>query len=206
MPDRSIVVAQPAAATQLVLLFHGVGSSAANLVPLAEAIAKARGDAMVVSVDGPRSSTLGSGREWFSVVGITEDNRLGRIAEVLPLFQQTVAHWQQASGIGPAATTLVGFSQGAILALESTQVDAAPIASRVIALAGRFAEPVRRAPPGMRLHLIHGEQDPVVPARYSVDAAHALASLGATTTLEILPGLGHSIDARVLGLVLGHLS
>jgi phospholipase/carboxylesterase len=99
----------------------------------------------------------------------------------------------------------VGFSQGAIISLESTQVDAPPLASRVIALAGRFAAPVRRAPANVHLHLIHGEQDAVVPARSSIDAAGALESLGARATLNILPGVGHSIDARALGLVLGYL-
>lgn len=205
MKDGSIVVARPAAATQLVLLFHGVGSSAANLVPVAEAIARARPDAVVVSADGPHPSTLGSGREWFSVVGISEENRPSRIAAALPVFRQAIAHWQQASGISPAATALVGFSQGAIMSLESTQADTPPLASTVIALAGRFAVPVRRAPDGVRIHLIHGEQDGVVPARSSIEAARALADLGAPATLDLLPGLGHSIDARALALVLGYL-
>jgi phospholipase/carboxylesterase len=96
-----------------------VGSSAANLVPLGEAIARAQPHAVVVSVEGPCASTLGSGREWFSVVGITEQNRPQRIAEVMPLFLQAIAKWQRESGIGPDRKVLVGFSQGAILALES---------------------------------------------------------------------------------------
>lgn len=37
--DNSVVVARPQTARKLVLLFHGVGSSAANLVPLAQLIA-----------------------------------------------------------------------------------------------------------------------------------------------------------------------
>src|SRR4051812_24029638 len=110
MHDASIVIARPQSASRLVLLFHGVGSSAANLVPLGDAIAQAQPDAVVVSVDGPHASTLGSGREWFSVVGITEQNRPQRIAEVMPLFLQTVHKWQQESGIGPDRTVLVGFS------------------------------------------------------------------------------------------------
>ena len=206
MHEASIVIARPPGATQLVLLFHGVGSSAANLVPVGEAIAEAAPHAVVVSVDAPHASTLGSGREWFSVVGITEQDRPQRIEQALPLFLDTVGHWQQATGIGPAATTLVGFSQGAILSLEATQVAApTPAAGRVIALAGRFAQPVRRAPPGVRFHLIHGEQDGVVPTRFSIEAAQALQALGATVTLDLLPGLGHGIDARALGLVTGHV-
>lgn len=205
MHDASIVVARPPHAVQLVLLFHGVGSSAANLVPLGEAIAQARPDAMVVSVDAPHASTLGSGREWFSVLGVTEQNRPARIAEAMPLFLQGIARWQQASGIAPADTVLVGFSQGAILALESTQVQGPDVAGRVIALAGRFAEPVRRAPQALQFHLIHGEADNVVPAQSSVEATRALQARGAHATLDLLPGLGHGIDGRVLRLVLGYL-
>ncbi|WP_332826002.1 esterase [Ramlibacter sp.] len=206
MHDAAIVIARPPGATQLVLLFHGVGASAANLKPVGEAIALARPDAVVVSVDAPHPSTLGSGREWFPVVGITEQNRPQRIEQALPLFLDTVAHWQRATGIGPAATTLVGFSQGAILALEATQADApGALAASVVALAGRFATPVRRAPAGLRFHLVHGEADGVVPARHSVEAAQALQALGGHVTLDLLPGLGHGIDARALGLVTAHV-
>lgn len=205
MHETAIVLARPEDATQLVLLFHGVGSSAANLAPLGVAIAQARPAAVVVSVDAPHASTLGSGREWFSVVGITEQDRPRRIDQVMPLFLETVAHWQQATGIEAAGTTLVGFSQGAILSLEATQVDRPEVARRVIALAGRFAQPVRRAPQGVRVHLIHGEQDGVVSTRFSVDAAQALQALGADVTLDLLPGLGHGIDARALGLVIGYV-
>lgn len=205
MPDASVVIAQPAQPRQLVLLFHGVGSSAADLVPLGQAIAQACPDAMIVSVDAAHASTLGRGREWFSVVGVTEQDRPARVAAAMPAFLQAVAHWQQASGLGPEATVLVGFSQGAIMSLEATQADVAP-AARVIALAGRFAQGLRRAPPGLRFHLVHGEQDGVVPTHFSLEAAQALQALGATVTLDLLPGLGHGIDARALRLVLGYLA
>lgn len=206
MHEGSIVVAGPAGPSQLVLLFHGVGSSAANLAPLGEVIAKACPRAMVVSVDAPHPSTLGTGREWFSVVGVTEQNRPGRIAEAVPLFLNTVAHWQQASSVGPPGTMLVGFSQGAILALESTQAEDAPVpAGSVIALAGRLARPARRAPAGVQFHLIHGDQDKVVPTSASVSAARELQTLGAEVTLDVLPGLGHGIDARAARLAVHYL-
>lgn len=206
MHDGSIVIAKPQQAAQLVLLFHGVGSSADNLVPLGGAIAQARPDAFVVSVNGPHPSTLGSGREWFSVVGITEENRPERIAKAMPLFRHAVEHWQKASATGPAGTVLVGFSQGAIMALESTQGETElPPSHRVIALAGRFAQPVRRAPAGLKFHLIHGEQDGVVPTRSSAEAARELQGAGADVMLDLLPGLGHGIDARALRLAIGYL-
>lgn len=208
MHDSSLMLARPVASDQLVLLFHGVGSSAQDLAPVGQALAQARPRATVVSVEAPHPSQLGRGKEWFSVVGITEENRPQRIAQAMPLFLQTIQHWQDLTGIGPDRTVLVGFSQGAIMSLESTQASLQPAgaAHTVVSLAGRFARPVRRAPAGVRLHLIHGEQDGVVQTKWSVEAASQWRALGRRVTLDLVPGLGHGIDARALRHVVDHLS
>jgi len=205
MHEQSVVIAQPARASRLALLFHGVGTSAENLVPLGDAIVRAYPDAMVVSVGAPHPSTLGTGREWFSVVGITEQDRPARIAQSMPLFRQSVAYWQQRGGIDAAHTALVGFSQGAIMTLESTQDEAAPLAGKAVALAGRFAELVRSVPGGLRYHLIHGAQDGVVAPQFARLAAEGIRVKGGSVTLDVLDGLGHSVDARVLRLLLAYL-
>ena len=51
MPEDSILIARPEASTQLVLLFHGVGSSARDLAPVGRALAQAQPQATVVSVE-----------------------------------------------------------------------------------------------------------------------------------------------------------
>jgi phospholipase/carboxylesterase len=102
MHEGAVVVARTQPASQLALLIHGVGASAASLVPLGEAIAERHRDAMVVSVDGPHRSTLGSGREWFFVVGITEQDRPGGIALALRPWRDAVTRWQDAAGVGPS--------------------------------------------------------------------------------------------------------
>jgi len=203
MNDDIVVQLPPAEATspaELLLLFHGVGSRAEDLVPLARALAAQRPDAWVVSVRSPERSNLGSGWQWFSVQGITEANRAERVAGAMPAFLQTVAAWQREAGAGPQATTLIGFSQGAIMALESTQQEESP-AGRVIAIAGRFAQAPRHAPAHTWVHLLHGEHDPVMPVRLAVEAHDQLQALGATSTLYRFPGLGHGIDARVVECV-----
>ena len=47
------------------------------------------------------------------------------------------------------------------------------------------------------VHFIHGEQDPVIDLRHSVQASHTLERLGVAVTLDVVPGLGHGIDTRV---------
>ncbi|MBS0340236.1 MAG: esterase [Proteobacteria bacterium] len=205
MTDRSVVVARPERPAQLVLLFHGVGASAQNLVPLAQFIADAFPDAMVVSVDAPHPSGLGAGREWFSVLGVTEADRPERVAQAMPLFLEAVARWQHEAGLAADKTTLIGFSQGAIMSLESTQVDAASPASRIVSLAGRLASAARRAPPGTRFHFIHGSADGVIPAALGAEAARGLEQLGASVTLDTVAGLGHGIDGQAASLLLQRL-
>jgi phospholipase/carboxylesterase len=134
------------------------------------------------------------------VQAVTEANRAARIAEVMPLFADTVQRWQAHTGLSVQHTVLAGFSQGAIMSLESTQVGE-PLAARVVAMSGRFAEPPRVAPAGVTWRFIHGEQDPVIPALFSTRAAQQLQALGGDACADLLSGLGHGIDPRALALL-----
>ena len=202
MPSSDLIVRRPAAPTQLLLLFHGVGSSARDLEPLGEALALHLPDAAIVSVQAPEP--VGRGWQWFSVQGVTEADRPARVAAAMPRFAQVVRQWQQACDVGAAETTLIGFSQGAIMALEATQLDSPP-AGRVIALSGRFARPPLIAQTSVDTHLIHGDADDVMPVRGAVDAFAQLQALGAAATLDRFPGLGHGIDPRVVDAVVRRL-
>ena len=62
----------------------------------------------------------------------------------MPTFIETVRYWQTTERRQPAsATALIGFSQGAIMALESIKAEPG-LASRVIAFNGRYADACRR--------------------------------------------------------------
>lgn len=182
-------------ARQLVLLFHGVGASPEGFDALAPALAQ--DDRWVVAVRSPFACDLGSGWQWFSVQGVTEANRPARVAQAMPHFAAAVQGWQARTGLGAGQTVLAGFSQGAIMALESTQ-GGEPLAARVVAMSGRFAAPPRQAPAGLAWRFIHGAQDPVIPAACSTEAAAQLQAFGADARADVLPGLGHGIDARAL--------
>lgn len=198
-----IVLHRPSGpARQLVLLFHGVGASPEGFAALGPTLA--REDRWVVAVRSPFTSDLGSGWQWFSVQGVTEVNRVDRVADAMPLFVQAVQRWQAHTGLGAAQTALAGFSQGAIMALEAMQ-SGEPPAARVVALSGRFAGLPRHAAPGVVWRFIHGGQDPVIDAAHSAQAAGQLQSLGADAQAEVLPGLGHGIDARALARLVAAL-
>jgi len=197
--DLIIQRLEAAGGAELLLLFHGVGSSAEDLQPVGQVLAARWPGAWVVSVRSPQPSDFGRGWQWFSVQGVTEANRPERVAAALPAFLDRVGAWQQHTGVAAERTTLLGFSQGAIMALESTQHPSRPqVARRVIAIAGRFAQPPRHAPIGVEVNLMHGDQDRMMPVGLAVEADRELRTLGATPTLDRFAGLGHGIDARVV--------
>lgn len=194
MNEPIVVQAPDQTAAQLFLLFHGVGSNAANLVPLGERLAAEFPQAAVVCIDGPHACDMGTdGREWFSVRGITEENRIERVADCMPSFVDTVSEMQAIYHVPPEATALIGFSQGAIMSLESVRLGN-HLAGRVVALAGRFALLPECAPEHSTLHLIHGKNDTVIPYLHTVAAAERLIGLGGDVTADVLPFTGHEIS------------
>lgn len=204
-----IIIQEPAgAAQQLFLLHHGVGATPEGLVPLGRRLAHEFPHALVVSIEGPQASDLGQGYQWFSVVGITEESRPERVAAAMPAFVQAVQAWQARAGLGPEATALVGFSQGAIMALESTQQDVF-LAGRVLALSGRFAQLPQAPHAHTTLHFVHGKADTVMHYGYTVTAAEHLVGLGADVTADVIPFVGHEVNQDVVDTaverLLGHV-
>jgi len=202
MADAMIIQQPSGAARQLVLLFHGLGASEEDLRPLGERLAAEYPEALVASLRAPHPASLGSGYQWFSVEGLDDAGRVERVAAEMPLFMAAIRQWQRDTGLGPEATVLVGFSQGAIMVLEAaTAAGDDVLAGRVVALAGRYARLPATNPGGTTLFLVHGKADSAIHYGFTVEAARHLVALGADVVADVLPWLGHGIDAEVLDLV-----
>jgi phospholipase/carboxylesterase len=205
MNPQSIVVQKaPGRPQQLILLFHGYRANPEDLVPLGERLAAAFPDANVVSVGAPQPTGYPGGLQWFSLDDVTDDNRAERVAGAMPGFLAEIRAWQQESGVTESMTALVGFSQGATMALESS-VSASPPAARVIAIAGRFAQLPQSTPAQATIHLLHGKADTVIPYRHTIDAAHRLLDLGGDVTADVFPFVGHGISDEVAELAVQRL-
>ena len=182
---------------QLMLLLHGWGASAADMAPLAHTLQQAFPQAALLAPQGfEPADGGGAGRQWFSLAGpggpITEDNRPARVSSALPRLAAWVHAAQQASGVGPAATALVGFADGAMLALALAQLHDG-IAGRVLSFSGRYASLPTVALAHTTLHFFHGATDTVMPAAQSRLAMERLAALQGDATIDIAHGVGHTL-------------
>lgn len=191
-------------AQQLFLLFHGLGAEPESMAALGKRLAAAFPRALVVCIAAPDQADGGRGRQWFSARDVTEEDRPARVAATMTRFVQTVRAWQRESGLGAAATALVGFSQGAIMALEALKT-APDLAGRVLAFGGRFAALPEAAFPRTTIHLLHGKTDTVVPYAHTIYAAHRLLALGSDVTADVQPHVGHTMDATLMETALQRL-
>jgi phospholipase/carboxylesterase len=187
-------------ATALVVLLHGVGSNAQDLMPLADIWRDALPQAAFASLDGsdPFDGGFG-GRQWFSLNAINESNRLARVANAYPALQRMLeaelAHWQLTYG----QLALVGFSQGSMMSLHHVATNEHG-AAVVVAYSGRLSSPID-AHSATPVTLIHGDDDAVIPVEETEHAAIALNDAGFTVEAFALPGVGHTISAD--GVALG---
>lgn len=202
---QALPIQQPAQPAQLVLLFHGVGSNARSLEGIGQAVAHAFPQATVVAIDAPHSAGMPGAWQWFSVVGVTEENRQARVDAAMPAFSTCIAEWQQRTQLSPRETALIGFSQGAIMALESTKLAQAP-AGRVVALSGRFATLPEADSYHGSVHLLHGKEDPVISYQHAIAAAHRLRALGTDFTAEVRPFVGHEVPQEFVDLLVERLT
>lgn len=193
---------------QLFVLLHGVGGQGAGLAALAQVLRRQFARAAILAPDAPAAfdgDGGGHGRQWFSVQGITEDNRPARVAQALQTFVPWLKATQARLGLGAQATALVGFSQGAILALEAVVAEDG-LAGRVAAFSGRLAQLPARAPQLTTLHWFHGSEDPVIPVQHARGALEHLARLQSDATLDIAQGLGHEMHPALFDRLLHRLT
>lgn len=207
--DTHAVVALPQSGKPalLFLLCHGVGGDAAQLAPLATALREQYPQAAIVSLNGPErcdDPACGPGWQWFSMLNREPAALAEHVQAALPGFIERVRTWGRHFELDWPHVALAGYSQGAIMSLEAIQHEP-QLAGRVVALSGAYAWLPQHAPQDVCIHLLHGVQDEVLPYRPLVNAAQALVGLGADITADILPGVGHAIDARLIAKAMEQL-
>lgn len=188
----------------LVILLHGVGSEPADMAPLAAAVAACRPDARIEAPAAPMPYDLGPhGHQWFSVAAITDENRPARTHAAVPALVDTVRALQDKHDAAPDDTVLMGFSQGASMALAACEH--AWLARHVVAIAGRCMPLPERWDRRTAVSLVHGRMDGVVPHEYSVQAAARLEALGAAVRLDLVPRTVHLLSPRLVQQALAAL-
>ncbi|MFT8245419.1 alpha/beta hydrolase [Roseomonas sp. BN140053] len=180
---------------QLVVLLHGLGADAQDLFGLAPAWAAAAPEAAFVALDAPDAyADAPFGRQWFPLGDCRPAVLTAAIRAAGPALEERLAALLAAEAVPAAGLVLMGFSQGAMMALQVGLRRATPPAG-IMAFSGALLDPpASRTTPWPPVLLVHGREDEVVPAAASAQAEAALRALGAPVSTLFVPGLGHGID------------
>jgi phospholipase/carboxylesterase len=193
--DR-ILQAPSADPGQLILLFHGVGGTPRDMLGLGRRLRQEFPNAFVVAIAADHEADSGEGFQWYSTRALSDMERIARIEEAMPAFLACVQYWEDATGLDKNTTALIGFSQGGIMALESSRLGHY-LAGRIVTIGSRYARLPETAPTMTTLHLFHGKTDAVMPYAHTITAAQQLLNLGADLTADVIPFLGHQITIEL---------
>jgi phospholipase/carboxylesterase len=184
----------------LVVLIHGYGSDGEDLLFLGNAWSSLLPHTLFIAPHGPVICEGNpSGKQWFGLRDWDPARILKEIQAITPAFNRYLDGLLKLHNLPPEKLALVGFSQGAMLALHVGLMR--PRCGGVVAYSGAFLDDptefkIARPP----VLLVHGTEDQVLPASLSQDAEQRLKTLGVSTTLFLLPNLEHTIDPRGLGM------
>jgi phospholipase/carboxylesterase len=187
----------------LVILFHGIGASGGQLMPLAGGWRSTLMHCRFAAPDAPFHHRYG--HQWFRV----DNNPLAadNIKAARDGFDRTVADILQKEGFEGSEDRIafVGVSQGAIVALDAVASGRWKVGA-LVSFAGLLAPmPVSSAASHTPVLLVHGQEDRTIPSIASTMAATQLRAAGFQVELEVLPQVGHTISPDGADLALGFL-
>ncbi len=176
----------PKAASKRLVLLHGWGADADDLLELGRQLCGER--RQLLALRAPQPHPGGYGRQWYDLqdpswpdlpqARLALGRRLEALGRSLPLEQ----------------TVLLGFSQGAAMALD---VGSGLALEGIVACSG-YPHPGWQAKPAMaKVLLTHGKNDPVVPYAASEELLRLLQLQQARVELVGTAGQ-HGIDAELL--------
>ena len=185
----------PVNASRRLVLLHGWGADADDLLDLGEALmlAPTMGEVSLVSLRAPLQHPGGSGRQWYDLLPAPAWEQLPAARSALR--QRLLA---LAGSVPLERTALLGFSQGAAMALDVSTDEAGPLPLAALIACSGYPHPDWH--PGRsstRILLTHGEQDAMVAPGASSEVERALKATGGSVQRLTFPG-GHGIDPALL--------
>lgn len=194
-PEPLIIEPSSGAPAQLFVVLHGEAAAPDQVLHLVAAIRQAFPQALIVQPYGPFGA--GAARRWISRADPDAEAYVGLVAEAGIALAGEIQALQRSYGLRGQQTALIGFSEGAAVALEAVCADAG-LAGRALLFSARFATLPQAAPAQTTLHLLHGAADRVAPMDQAQQVHGHLAELGGDATLDMASNVGHELHEALI--------
>jgi len=187
-------------AKQLVVFLHGYGADGNDLIDLGQSWAGLMPDAAFASPHAPEPCGMAPmGRQWWELTFRDPAERWRGSVKAAPDLDHFLDQELQRHGLAQGALALVGFSQGAMMALHCGLRRPVPPAA-ILAYSGTLVGPehlgtVKTKPPVL---LVHGDQDTIIPVDALFETMAALGKAEIPCQWHLASGVAHGIDPEGL--------
>jgi len=200
---------QGGAVKQLVVFLHGYGADGNDLIELGGQWRGLLPHAAFVSPHAPdRCVASPTGRQWFALASAAPEDPRGAqerwkgVVSAAPAISAFLDEELARLGLDDSRLALVGFSQGAMMALH-VGLRRARAPAAIVAYSGLLVGPEHLGQASARngrgerppILLTHGDQDPVIPLEAMFTAMNDLAEAEIPCQWHLSFGVGHGIDA-----------
>jgi phospholipase/carboxylesterase len=183
-------------AKNLVVMFHGVGSNAQDIISIVPYMQRDLPDSYFISLNGLQKYDMAPfGFQWFSLKNRNLQVMRSQVDKTLPAILEFLKKKTQELDLGFEQLFLVGFSQGAMLASYIATSFKQQLAG-IVAFSGTI---ILRNFIGNNLTpmcFIHGLDDEVLKIELMRQGRDHLKQLGFQIESYEIPFLGHSIDMQ----------
>ena len=188
----------------LVILLHGIGADAFDLIPLAKYWALTLKKTKFYSLHAPYPCRLTSfGKQWFDLEDRDQTRILKEIELIKPMIITFLKKKLKNYNLQYKDLILVGFSQGTMVALNLTLTMKEEVkgvlgySGGVILTKSGKIEIISKP----NICLVHGKNDEVVPKKMMETTKIILKDNNIDVDTHLIENLGHSIDQN--GLEIG---
>lgn len=176
-------------ASKALILLHGRGSSAQNILQLAPNFCD--NQFYIAAPQAPNHT-------WYPYSFLEEEDKNEPwLSASVEAIKQLIDHIAQS--LSSSSIYLMGFSQGACLTLEVAARYAAPYGGIAAFSGGLIGQTLNEKKykgnfAGTKVFIGNSDQDPHIPLSRSEQSKVVLENLGAQVLLKVYPGMGHIIN------------
>lgn len=190
----------------VMVLLHGYGSNADDLISLAPDFAEVLPDTIFVSPNAPfnfEGGFMGGAYQWYSLLDRSTEALAQGYLKAAPILEEYIESVQKRYGVESNQIILSGFSQGGMMTLEfgahyGKKLAALLSFSGYILGSDLLSDDNKEVNQGTPIFISHGLLDVVVPVNAYHYAVSRLGHEGYKVTSFASLGLGHGIDMPIL--------
>ena len=192
-------ISPPQKIDNLIVFIHGYGASGTDLMNLAPYFQKHLNNVHFITPNAPfKNEMMDNSYYWFPLETFDEQYLLDGVNSTIPVIDKFIQFLIKKYKIDYKQIILCGFSQGTLLAIHYALAIKHNLKAIIGFSGGALPSLLNNINNSTPTCLIHGMDDQVLPATYSLNTAEILKQNQHNFDIKIISGLEHSINKEGL--------